>query len=272
MNFLTFPGGEPHCRLIAEQIREKTVIIDARIGSMQDFGMLLVAADAIHRSGPLATYLFIPYFPGARQDVAVPGVPLTVNVYAQIINDLFLQGVFIVDPHSAVTPALVHNCHILYPWELGLQFSVATAHYEGIICPDAGAEKRVNIARHMLGLEDVPVYHGRKTRDPLTGKLSNFAIDDLDPFKNVFLMIDDICDGGGTFIELAKIVYSVNPLAKLDLMVTHGIFSKGTSDLLAHFRRIYTTDSFPNNYKETSVSRLNLFQSSIPVLNERCKP
>jgi phosphoribosylpyrophosphate synthetase len=43
-----------------------------------------------------------------------------------------------------------------------------------------------------------------------------------------FVVIDDICDGGTTFIELAKIL----PKAKLYLFTTYGIYSKGMDVLL----------------------------------------
>ena len=54
--------------------------------------------------------LFLPYFPGARQDrVMVAGESLTVKVYANLINDLKLNKVTIFDPHSDVTPALLEK-------------------------------------------------------------------------------------------------------------------------------------------------------------------
>jgi ribose-phosphate pyrophosphokinase len=42
----------------------------------------------------------------------------------------------------------------------------------------------------------------------------------------VILIVDDICDGGRTFIELAK---KLRPMTtgKIKLLITHGIFSKG---------------------------------------------
>jgi ribose-phosphate pyrophosphokinase len=43
-----------------------------------------------------------------------------------------------------------------------------------------------------------------------------------------FLIVDDICDGGRTFTELAKVLKKWTDMP-VDLYVTHGIFSKGMS-------------------------------------------
>jgi len=72
-----------------------------------------------------------------------------------------------------------------------------------------------------------------------------------DADKDVFI-IDDICDGGRTFIEIAKAVDEVRKLSssvkrehygKNYLIVTHGIFSAGFDFLVQHFDGIYCTNS-----------------------------
>ena len=57
--------------------------------------------------------------------------------------------------------------------------------------------------------------------------------------------MDDICDGGGTFIGLASELMSKNAGA-IYLAVTHGIFSNGFDGLNRKFRGIFTTDSIKN--------------------------
>jgi ribose-phosphate pyrophosphokinase len=53
--------------------------------------------------------------------------------------------------------------------------------------------------------------------------------------------VDDICDGGRTFIEISKALDGYQ--GELYLFVTHGIFSKGFEELFKHFTKIYTTNS-----------------------------
>ena len=47
------------------------------------------------------------------------------------------------------------------------------------------------------------------------------------------LIVDDICDGGGTFIPLAKKLKNAGAKT-VTLYVTHGIFSKGLDPLKEH--------------------------------------
>ena len=58
-----------------------------------------------------------------------------------------------------------------------------------------------------------------------------------------FLIVDDICDGGRTFVEIAKSIREKFPEAEVYLIVTHGIFSSGSAELAKHFTCIYTTNS-----------------------------
>ena len=49
------------------------------------------------------------------------------------------------------------------------------------------------------------------------------------------IVVDDICDGGATFISLAESIKKYNEKANWYLIVTHGIFSKGVSELEKYY-------------------------------------
>jgi len=68
-----------------------------------------------------------------------------------------------------------------------------------------------------------------KRRDVRTGKIEETVVHYRPEFhgRNC-VMVDDICDGGKTFIEIAKKLKEKN-CGKIFLVVTHGIFSKGMS-------------------------------------------
>ena len=111
---LTFSGGEPHIKIHARGPLQEAVMISHRVNSFEDFGLLLMAIDALKRLEAPAIQLFMPYFPAARQDrVMVAGEALSVKVYADILNSLQLNRVIIFDPHSEVAPALIDNCKSL---------------------------------------------------------------------------------------------------------------------------------------------------------------
>jgi|LakMenE18May11ns_1017448.scaffolds.fasta_scaffold9894861_2 ribose-phosphate pyrophosphokinase len=231
----TFSGGEPHVHLDPQAIENHCLWVDARLGSAEGFMHLLAVLDAVRGCRPRWLGLFLPYFPGARQDRRQPGTPFTLKIYAEAIRRASLDTVVTLDPHSDVLAACLDV-------EIIPAHAVMTgmADYAGWICPDAGAEKRVHEAARVLG--QARVVHGRKIRDTATGKLSGFQCDAL-PTAGNYLVVDDICDGGGTFLGLADAIERHG--LSLDLWVTHGIFSRGLDELMKRFRFIHTTDSFP---------------------------
>ena len=81
-----------------------------------------------------------------------------------------------------------------------------------------------------------------RDRDVKTGKLKEFIVYANDIDNQDCLIVDDICDGGGTFIGLAEELKKKGA-GKLYLAVTHGIFSKGFDGLDQYFEQIFTTNS-----------------------------
>ena len=90
----TFSGGEPHIKINPDFDPNRKVTITHRLNSFNDLGLLCITVDALRRMDVKIIDLFIPYFPAARQDrVMIPGEPLSVKVYADIINSLQLNKV-----------------------------------------------------------------------------------------------------------------------------------------------------------------------------------
>ncbi|MFK7980161.1 MAG: ribose-phosphate diphosphokinase [Saprospiraceae bacterium] len=247
----TFNGGEPHIKIkevfhhlnnnLLSDKKPDEILITTRIRSFNDLGFLLVATDALRRMGIQKISLFLPYFPAARQDrVMVKGEALTVKIYADIINNTQYEAVFILDPHSEVTPALLHRVKVFDNHQLVKQAVLKETDYL-LISPDGGALKKVyKLAKDLNGQ---PVIECSKMRDVKTGQLSGFKVFSDDLKGKTCVIVDDICDGGGTFLGLAKELKAKNA-GKLILVVTHGIFSKGLDNLATVFDKIYCTDSF----------------------------
>ncbi len=237
-----FAGGEPHIKLLTDLGGVKELTISQRIGSFNDMGLLLMAVDAVRRAGVRCIKLIIPYFPAARQDrVMVAGEPLSVKVYASILNQLDLDEVLVYDAHSEVTPAVLDRSKVVTNHTF---IKAVTAHLGAavtLISPDGGALKK--IYKVSAFLDGMPVVECSKVREVKTGKLSGFKVYADDLAGANCLIVDDICDGGGTFMGLAKELKNKGA-AKLYLAVSHGIFSKGLDNLKQHFDLIFTTDSF----------------------------
>jgi len=109
-----------------------------------------------------------------------------------------------------------------------------------LVAPDAGALKKVSSIAKALGTQWV---RADKSRDPATGEITGTVVYSEHVGQRDFLIVDDICDGGRTFIALAE---ALRPLTdgRVYLYVTHGIFSSGYDALTAAIDGIYTANSF----------------------------
>ncbi len=237
----TFNGGEPHFRILEALNEKDEITICTRIKSFNDLGLLLIANDALRRMPVKSVYLFLPYFPAARQDrVMNSGEALSVKVYAEIINQAGFDQVSIVDPHSDVTPALLNNVSVISNDKLVIKSIEGLSDYV-LIAPDGGAIKKVYKLSKMLG--GILVVECSKRRDTLTGQIEGFLVHHENLDNRTCVVVDDICDGGSTFLGLAKELQKKNA-GDLILIVTHGIFSKGFQSLEKYYKSIYCTDAF----------------------------
>ena len=102
-----------------------------------------------------------------------------------------------------------------------------------IVYPDKGATTRYP---HLSATESVAA---EKVRDQLTGEITGMTIPTIKERLSI-LVVDDLCDGGRTFVELAKLILPYKP-SNFVLYVSHGIFSKGTKCLFdAGYKKVYT--------------------------------
>jgi ribose-phosphate pyrophosphokinase len=238
-----FSGGECHVKILPEDIVSSSNI-EANLNSSDDIMRLILCVDAIRRINPDTKILLtIPYFPYARQDrVCNPGEALSVKVMANLINSLNCNLVRIFDPHSDVTPALINNCEVASLDDIICNSNLKDAILRDnltLISPDAGAEKKVKMLAKRLSSQDnlVNSLCASKTRDTLTGNITSTEIHG-DVQGGNLIVIDDICDGGRTFTELAKVLKQKGA-NDIYLYVTHGIFSKGLDVLKDHFKHVY---------------------------------
>lgn len=252
----TFSGGEPHIR-ISEFDTSQRVTVTHRINSFNDLGLLSIAIDALRRMGCKEIELYLPYFPGARQDrVMTSGESLTAKVYTDIINSYDLSCVTIFDVHSDVVPALLHNCKSVSNHFFIKEIIKDLPSDLLLIAPDAGAAKKIqNLARY---LKHPNILICGKSRDVLTGELSEFIVPLEDVNQKPCLIVDDICDGGGTFLGLGHELKKKNA-GGLYLAVSHGIFSQGFEKLSELFTKVYTTNSIAER-KHDCLKQINLSQ------------
>lgn len=234
VNVEKYLSGEP--RVLERPQRVDTLLLRPR--SMVGFLGGLFWVDALDDRLVDVPSLILPFVPGARQDRlnATGDYLFTAKSVAEMINARLFPSVTVLDPHSDVIAGMIDRCVVKHPHEIFPE--VADGDYDAIISPDSGAEKRAGAVAKKLGL---PLVHGWKSRDVRTGEISGFGVEAFHLIGKNVLVVDDICDGGGTFVGLAEALKARGATA--DLYVTHGLFTRGTSVLLDLYRRVYCTDS-----------------------------
>jgi ribose-phosphate pyrophosphokinase len=247
LQFKTFPGGELH--ITDEWLRQTNFCevdgVLCRIQNCDDFFKLCLftnAYESFYLKQPKT--LVLPYVPYARQDrIANVGEALSIKVFASLLNSLNYEEVVILDPHSDVCTALIDNVRILPQWFI---FDDKFTESVDLIAPDSGALKKIYRLQTQLQQRNIDVFvrTATKHRDTQTGYITDTTLDGKAQNKTC-VVVDDICDGGGTFVALGKKLKK--QYKNRILMITHGIFSKGLQELSKYYTQIITTDSFTCN-------------------------
>jgi ribose-phosphate pyrophosphokinase len=141
-----FTGGECHVKFLTEFTAGDIVKINTRINSSDDLMNLCLAVDALRNMFVSHIEVFIPYIPYARQDrVMNAGEPLSVKVFANIINSLHLNKVTVFDAHSDVSVALLNNCINIPNHDMVKHFLNKLKISDFVlVSPDIGAYKKVD--------------------------------------------------------------------------------------------------------------------------------
>lgn len=247
-----FPDGQQTVDIVDTYFgpTKPTVQIRSRMNDFKDLELILCATQALRNLGITEIELFVPYFLGGRSDrlFQYGGIHYLKQVIVPIINSQRYSKVIVFDPHSDVLEALITNFAKTNNSKL-VKFALEKIDNKNdardricLVSPDAGAYKKIFDVAKEFQIDNIIT--ANKVRDVKSGEIIRTEIPGLDHHKDLnYVIVDDICDGGRTFIELAKVMKDSRPTAKLYLVVSHGIFSKGLEELSQYFDGIFTTDS-----------------------------
>lgn len=246
-----FSGGETHLTIKdlneLEGIEEVIILCHGRTHNVME---LLQANDILKNNGIERVELYMPYFYYSRQDRATtPESSYALRIFCTALQMAGFYRIHTHDIHSYVANQFLPRLLPYAPVDF-LKTIWAMKEYDYIIAPDEGATKKIASVCNHAGISSDKIITATKHRDPATGQLGDPSMAYVDILKLMnkrALIFDDICDGGYTFIQLAKFLEK-EVKCNIDLAVTHGIFNKGTDVLKSHFETIYTTDSMPDTH------------------------
>ena len=264
-----FPDGQQSINLDFIHLEDE-VKISSRLNDFKDLEVILCATAALRNLGVKTIHLYVPYFLGARSDRQFEdgGINYLKDVICPIINSQNYETVTIVDAHSDVLEACIHNYRKIDNITL-VKFALTDIDNTNgarekliLVSPDAGALKKMYHVSEYFKIDKMVI--ANKHRDIKTGKITHTEVPGLtqEPGSKNFVIIDDICDGGRTFLEIAKTIRKEREDSvfndKIYLVVTHGIFSAGFNELKNWIDGIYCTNSVKNVDNEL-VKQLNIF-------------
>lgn len=250
-NIIQFPDGEPHIVLEDFDRKDKVTVI-CRVSNPNDLFILMQLGDILNRQG-IIFRLAITYLMSMRMDRVISfNEAYSLKMVAEVINNMFPEEVTVLEPHSSKTQALIDSYY--------RQLETPMPDFEGYlyVLPDKGAKERYAFPPHLT------VYCS-KVRDTSTGKLSGFKIENPEIIENnpdkPLVVIDDLCDGGGTFAGIAQLLGFHYPDRKRAIFVTHMVNPKGIATLSKNYQEVYFTNSYkdwqnevlPNNVKVIEV-------------------
>lgn len=223
-----FPDGELHFVLKSQLDHKRPVFIDTRITCADELFILMQVLDICNRHG-MNPSVSIFYLMGARMDRIMDfNRPFTLNIIKNTLSQFNAR-------FEALAP---HNPDALGwgDWE-----NLFGIDREAVACfPDKGAYERYY--RHYPANEKIMC---SKKRDAETGKLTGFELDlnGVDISGKDVYVIDDLCDGGGTFCGIAPLIRKHNPKS-LSLSVVHCIQKSGILKVAELYDNVYITNSY----------------------------
>lgn len=199
--------------------------------------------------------LYMLYIPYSRMDREIVGYVFSLKYYCKLINELNFSRVFVLDPHSNVSVAMLDRCTEISP-QLNIDKVFDAEEIDCVFYPDNGALKRYSEAIQLC--DSISVFYGSKKRNLQTGKIEKFEIVEAPDIRNkTVLIIDDLCAFGGTFIRSAKLLKEAGA-KEVVLYVSHCENSIYKGDLLTtdYVDRIYTTDSILADFTNEKIHKV----------------
>jgi len=231
------------------------IIVRTRLLSNDDIITLSLLKDVINNKYPnIRTILRIDYMMYQQDDRRFnTEESFGLKVISNFINSMKWDKVEIFHPHSDKIE-FIDNCIIKNNTEFILD-SISTIfknkfNHSDIksfsqiqklcwVIPDSGAFKTQ--FKQIQELSYNSFITCAKSRDHITQKIETIVNTENLQGKDCFI-VDDICLGGNTFIQIAEKLKEKN-CGKLYLVISHGVFNYGIEHLLEVFDTIYTTDS-----------------------------
>ena len=186
---------------------------------------LLITLDALRRSSARRITAVLPYFGYARQDrKTAPRTPISAKLVANLITEAGADRVLTVDLHAGQIQGFfdipVDNLYAAPLFTQDIQ-----ARYRGrdlmIVSPDVGGVLRARLLATRIS-SDLAIIDKRRESAGVSEVMNVIG----DVRGRDCILLDDICDSGGTLCN-AAVALMENGAKSASVYVTHGVLSGG---------------------------------------------
>lgn len=253
---IEYPDGQKSVRLLLDKLNNKVpVTINCRIKNFAELEVLYCLCNALVKNDfhiELVNYI---YLFGMRSDRAFnPGEP---NYFRDVIAQALRGGnIRILFPHNDIVRQHL-NAQLIpclgYSFEEAFDISALSPVY---LWADQSADylkQSINLTHSHKSSIFGSFEKKRENGQVKTIGLADSVRERLKSLNATcpIVIMDDLCDGGGTFIAEAQYLRDVGIKNPLYLFVGHGLFTKGLEPVLAHFDKILCTNSYQDiNHKD----------------------
>lgn len=228
---------------------------------------LLIMLDALRRGSARRITAVIPYFGYARQDrKSSPRSPISAKLVANLLTEAGANRILTLDLHASQIQGFfdipVDNLYAapLFAEDAKRRFLTREMM---IVSPDVGGVVRAReLARRLE--TDLAIIDKRRERAGVSEVMNVIG----DVSGRDCILVDDICDSGGTLCNAAAALHR-NGARSINAYITHGVLSAGAVERVASsvFSMMTITDSIVAT--EATRTASNIRQATIaPLLAE----
>jgi ribose-phosphate pyrophosphokinase len=210
---------------IQENVRGEDVFVIQSTGFPANDNLmeLLIMMDALRRSSARRVTAVIPYFGYARQDrKSAPRTPISAKLVANLITEAGANRVLTLDLHAGQIQGFF-DIPLDNLFAAPLFMADIRDRYEGrdimIVSPDVGGVVRARALATRLNV-DLAIIDKRRERAGVSEVMNVIG----DVRARDCILVDDICDSGGTLCNAADALIRQGARS---VSVTHGVLSGG---------------------------------------------
>jgi ribose-phosphate pyrophosphokinase len=210
----------------------------------QNLMELLIMLDTFKRASAERVTAVIPYFGYARSDKKDrPRVPIAAKLIANLINTAGTDRILTVDLHAAQIQGFfdIPVDHLYAATVIVNYFQTNPIEDLVVVAPDTGGAERARAYAKRLDAGLVLVDKRREKAN--VAEVMN-VVGDVEGMN--CLIVDDMCDTGGTICKVAAALHS-NGANDIYACFSHAVLSGNAIENLAnsHIKKIIVTDTIP---------------------------